>query len=178
VEDRAVNHARWLAIVLTERLGRQGVVGLALIGAWILMTVLQIHPLEQKSDRLRSIATAGRSPSGAMDARKELETFRASLRRAGLEDQLKELNESGKTAGLAFKRIEYRMLEERRSGLKQYQITMPVAGSYPAIRRFTSLALATMPGLSLDHVHFQRRKIDQPAIDAELRFTLFLADPA
>ena len=42
---------------------------------------------------------------------------------------------------------------------------------------FTSLALATMPGLSLDHVHFQRRKIGESAIDAELRFTLFLADP-
>jgi Tfp pilus assembly protein PilO len=172
-----MSHARWLAIVLHERLAWQGVVGLALMGAWILMNMLQIHPLEQKSDRLRSAATAGRGPHAMVDARNELEAFRASLRRGDLEDQLKELNESGKTAGLPFKRIEYRMLEERRSGLKQYQITMPVTGSYPVIRRFTSLALATMPGLSLDHVHFQRRKIGESAIDAELRFTLFLADP-
>ena len=113
-----------------------------------------------------------------IDARTELAAFKASFRRGDLEDQLKELNESGKTAGLTFKRIEYRMLEERRSGLKQYQITMPVIGGYPAIRRFTSLALAAMPGLSLDHVHFQRRKIGESPIDAELRFTLFLADPA
>jgi hypothetical protein len=172
-----VNHARWLAIVLTERLGWHGVVGLALVGAWALIYVLQIHPLEQKSDRLRSAATAGRGPNAAVDARKELEAFKASFRRGALEDQLNELNESGKKAGLAFKRIEYRMLEERRSGLKQYQITMPVTSNYPSIRRFTSLALATMPGLSLDHVHFQRRKIGEPAIDAELRFTLFMADP-
>ena len=172
-----MNHARWLAIVLTERLWWQGAVGLALMGAWALITILQIHPLEKKSDQLRSAATAGGGAHALVDARKELEAFRASLRRGGLEDQLKNLNESGKTAGLPFKRIDYRMLEERRSGLKQYQITMPVTGSYPAIRRFTSLALATMPGLSLDHVYFQRRKIGEPAIDAELRFTLFLADP-
>jgi hypothetical protein len=173
-----VNHARWLAIVLTERLGWQGVAGVALIGAWVLMNVLQVRPLEQKLDRLRSAAQTGRSAYATTDARKELEAFRASFRQGDLEDQLSQLNESGKTAGLAFKRIEYRMLEERRSGLKQYQITMPVTSSYPSIRRFTSLALATMPGLSLDHVHFQRRKIGESSIDTELRFTLFLADPA
>ena len=172
-----MNQARWLAIIVTERLGWQGVAGVALVGAWVLMYVLQLHPLEQKSDRLRSAATAGRGAPSTMDARKELEAFKASFRRGDLEDRLNELNESGKTAGLAFKRIEYRMLEERRSGLKQYRITMPVTSTYPSIRRFTSLALATMPGLSLDHVHFQRRKIGEPAIDAELRFTLFMADP-
>ena len=173
-----MNHARWLAIVVTERLGWQGVAGMALVGAWALMYVLQIHPLKQKAGELRSAATAGRSAYASTDARANLEAFRASLQRGSLEDQLKELNESGKTAGLAFKRIEYRMLEEKRSGLKQYQITMPITSSYPNIRRFASLALAAMPGLSLDHVHFQRRKIGEPAIDAELRFTLFLADPA
>ena len=172
-----MNRARWLAIVLTERLGWQGVAGLALMGAWVLMQVLQIHPLEQKSDRLRSAAAAGGGAYAVVDAKKALEAFKASFMRGDLEGQLKELNESGKTTGLTFKRIEYRMLEERRSGLKQYQITMPVTSTYPSIRRFTSLALATMPGLSLDHVHFQRRKIGESAIDAELRFTLFVADP-
>jgi hypothetical protein len=172
-----MNHARWLAIVLTERLGWQGVAGLALLGAWALMYVLQIHPLEKRSGELRSAAAAGRSASASTDARADLAAFQASLRRGSLEDQLQELSESGKTAGLTFRRIEYRMLEEKRSGLKQYQITMPVTSSYPNIRRFASLALAAMPGLSLDHVHFQRRRIGESAIDAEMRFTLFLADP-
>jgi hypothetical protein len=179
MENGPVKQARWLAAALLDRLGWQGAAGLALMAAWAAFCVTQLYPVERKLGELRAgLAKGGGTAVRSADARKELEAFRTSLRQGTLESQLKELNESGKAAGLAFKRIDYRMLEERRSGLRQYQITMPVSSTYPDIRRFTSLALASMPGLSLDHVHFQRRRIGDAAIDAELRFTLFLAEPA
>ena len=173
-----MKQARWLAIMLLDRLGWQGAAGLAIAAAWAAFCVTQIYPLERKLDGLRTAIKGGGAIARSADVRKELQAFQASFRQGALESQLKELSESGKAAGLALKRIDYRMLEERRSGLRQYQITMPVTSSYPNIRKFTSLALASLPGLALDHVHFQRRRIGEAAIDAELRFTLFLADPA
>ena len=174
-----MKQARWLGIVAMERLGWQGAVALGLVAAWAAFYAIQIYPLAQKLAGLHAAAAGeGRAAFGNTDVRKELEAFKASFRQGTLESQLKYLSESGKTAGVALKRIDYRMLEERRSGLRQYQITMPVTSSYPNIRKFTSLALASIPGLSLDHVQFQRRRIGDAAIEAELRFTLFLADPA
>jgi Tfp pilus assembly protein PilO len=173
-----MSRVKWLLVVLVERLGWQGAGGLALLVCCAIYSATQVHPLRQEVQEMRASATGGRLAAASGDRRQELEAFKASFRQGPLEAQLKELNESGKASGLALKRIEYRMLEDRRSGLRQYQITMPVTSSYPSIRRFTSHALAKMPGLSLDHVHFQRRKIGDPAIEAELRFTLFLAEPA
>jgi hypothetical protein len=93
-----------------------------------------------------------------------------------LEERLKASHDAAKATGLIVKRVEYRMLEERRSGLQQYQIMMPVAASYPNIRQFVSLALAKVPAMSLDHIGFQRKKIGEATVEAELRFTLFLAE--
>lgn len=173
-----MRRVKWLVIVLVERLGWQGAGGLTLLVCWAIYSATQVYPLSQGVQEMRASAAGGRLVAASGDQRQELEAFKASFRKGPLEAQLKELSESGKTAGLAFKRIDYRMLEDRRSGLRQYQITMPVTSSYPSIRRFTSQALSKMPGLSLDHVHFQRRKIGDSAIEAELRFTLFLAEPA
>jgi len=169
---------KWLGIKLVEQLGWPGVAGLAMLMCWSAFYLTQVYPLHQKVSDMRAAAAGSNVASTRNDAPRELEAFKASFRRGTLEDQLKVIHDSGKATGLAFKRIEYRMLEERRSGLRQYQITMPVSSSYPSIRQFTSRALSRMPSLSLDHIHFQRKKIGDPAIEAELRFTLFLADPA
>lgn len=172
-----MNRLKWSAIAAVEYLGWHGVAGLVMLACGCVFYLAQVYPLNHKLNQLRVAASGGGAKASANDTRRDLELFKASFRRGSLEDQLKEIHESGRATGLSFKRIEYRMLEEKRCGLRQYQITMPVTSSYPSIRQFSSLALAKMPGLSLDHISFQRKKIGDTMVEAELRFTLFLADP-
>jgi hypothetical protein len=173
-----MNWLRWIGIQLVERLGIpsiMSVVILAIVVGYYLRVVL---PLEQQLMAVDSeIVSVSDKRQRASDPKTQIEDFQVFFRERDLEGQLKELNDAGTAAGVAVKRIEYRMLDDQRATLRQYQIVMPVTSSYPNIRKFVSVALAKVPAMSLDHVAFQRKRIGDATVDAELRFTLFLADP-
>lgn len=175
-----MNRLRWVGIQLVERVGIPGlaaVVMLSIVVGYYLRVVL---PLEQQLMGMGAdeIVTVSSKEQRISDPKTQVEDFRAFFRERDLETQLKELNEAGTTAGVSIKRIEYRMLDDQRARLRQYQIVMPINSSYTNIRKFVSVALAKVPAMSLDHIAFQRKRVGDAAVDAELRFTLFLADPA
>jgi hypothetical protein len=70
--------------------------------------------------------------------------------------------------------MDYRMVAEAGGGSLQYQISMPLTHSYPGIRTFIADVLHRVPVLSLDQVQLSRKRIADPVVEAELRFTLFL----
>lgn len=173
-----MNLLKWLGVAVLDRLGWAGTTGVVVLLLSALHYMVQIVPLQGRLAAARVEATAKgplAAPRGAQ--RGDLVSFKAFFAGGPVEERLSEIHDSGKATGLTFKRIEYRILEERRSGLKQYQIVMPVRSSYPSIRQFTSLALAKVPAMSLDHIHFRRKSIADGTVEAELRFTLFLSDP-
>lgn len=79
--------------------------------------------------------------------------------------------------GLTLRQGEYRLLRDRDARLARYQIVLPVQGSYVKVRRFASAALAAMPTAALEQIAFERKRIGDGQIDAQLRFTLYLLDP-
>jgi hypothetical protein len=174
-----MNRLRWIGIQLVERLGIPGLAALVILSAVVGYYLRVVWPLEQQLMAVGTeIVTVSSKAQRIADPKVQFEEFQAFFRERDLEGQLKELNEAGAVAGVAVKRIEYRMLDDQRARLRQYQIVMPVTSSYPNIRKFVSIALAKVPAMSLDHIAFQRKRVGDVAVDAELRFTLFLADPA
>ena len=71
-------------------------------------------------------------------------------------------------------RGEYSLVIEPAPGLAQYQILLPVHGTYPQIRRFVATALDAVPALGLEDIALQRKKIGDASVDARLRMTLYL----
>ena len=69
---------------------------------------------------------------------------------------------------------EYRILRESASGLTRYQLTFPLKGTYPQVRRFVAAALAEVPNLLLDSVQFERRKIGESVVNARVKFVMYL----
>ncbi len=74
---------------------------------------------------------------------------------------------------LVLERGEYRLNEEAGLGLLRYQITLPVKGSYASINAFARRVLRDIPALSLDGVSLQRPNIGEPAIEGQVRLSLF-----
>lgn len=175
-----MNRLRWIGIQLMEQLVLPGALGLFLLAGCGLFYLGEVLPLQQRMAFLSSdmVATKEQSRSASLDPQAEIETFRRYFQGQELEAHLRAIHDAGKATGLTVKRIEYRMLEEKRSQLKQYQIVMPVTSSYPRIRQFVSLALAKVPAMSLDHIGFLRKRVGDSNVETELRFTLFLAEPA
>lgn len=174
-----MNRLRWLGIQLVECVGASGAMALVILSMTVGYYLHTVWPLERRLAAMGSdIVMAANKEQRVSDPTVQVEDFRAFFQGRDLEGQLKALHEAGAAAGVAVKRIEYRMLDDQRARLRQYQIVMPVTSSYPDIRKFVSIALAKVPAMSLDHIGFQRKRVGDATVDAELRFTLFLADPA
>lgn len=72
---------------------------------------------------------------------------------------------------------EYR-LESSGVGLARYRITLPVRASYAQIRQLVSYILKEIPAMSIDGLRFERKKISDNLLDAQIRLTLYLRPAA
>lgn len=73
---------------------------------------------------------------------------------------------------------EYKLTRETNGRLTRYEITLPVKGSYPGVRRFIAAALQETPALSLLGVAFSRMAAADIGIDAQIRFALYVREVA
>lgn len=71
---------------------------------------------------------------------------------------------------------DYRVIRKGQQRLAQYQMTLPVKGSYPDIRNFINAVLSDLPSISLDQIAFERQKIGESSVQATVRLTLFMRD--
>lgn len=55
----------------------------------------------------------------------------------------------------------------------RYRITLPVRTSYTQIRYFVSFILKEIPTVSIDGLRFERKKISETQLDAQIRLTLY-----
>ena len=67
---------------------------------------------------------------------------------------------------------EYR-LENGGLGLIRYRVNLPMRTSYVQLRLFMDTVLKTLPTVSIDAVRFERKKISDVQLDAQVRLTLY-----
>lgn len=163
------------------RLGPMGSIGVALLllaGGFHAGT---IYPQQTRLEQLQheiSVLRQRAARSVGEDLRSpmtDLETFYAFFPVPDeLPDILSKVYGAAKGQGLPLERGEYRLMRSKLDGVLQYQLAFPVHGSYPQIRKFVDRALADVPALSLESVHFERQKIAEPALDAKITLAVHL----
>jgi hypothetical protein len=67
---------------------------------------------------------------------------------------------------------EYR-LESTGVGLARYRVTLPMRASYAQIRNFINFILKEIPTASIDGLRFERKKISETQLEAQIRLTLY-----
>ena len=162
-------------------LGWHGVAGiclLALMGALYLWTV---RPAQTQLDALRRAAADQRRQ--AMNATVEKPQTPADRINAyygffplpdTLPDQLDRIFGAAAAQALAIEHGDYRVVKDTLGGPTKFQITFPVKGTYPQIRKFISSAQADVPALALSGVQFERKKVGNPTVDAKIKFVVFM----
>lgn len=75
--------------------------------------------------------------------------------------------------GLVINKVEY---EQPLSAtpLIQYQIKLPLTGSYMQIRQFINQVLNTLPSIALNDISLKREDIATDSVNAQIQFTLYL----
>jgi hypothetical protein len=168
------------------RLGWPGALGAALFVAAIGFLLFVLEPLERRRAALleeahQTLRKGPRAdvrliPVSAQQGR--LAAFYAFFERSDpLTDQLARLHSVARQSGVEPRVADYRLADPGRLRLAEYTVTMPVSGSYAEVRAFLENALDQVPVLVLDHVSMRRKRIADPQVEAEVRFTLFLRQP-
>ena len=159
-----------------SRLGWPGVAGIALIMAALAAQLALVRPMQSRIESLSTPAAKSRAAKAARDMPAErLERFHRQFREAGpLPGQLAKLHRIAARHGIALPRGEYRLMGEPAGAPRQYQVVYPVAAPYPAIREFLGEALEALPTAALEQVSFERKRIGEAAVEAQVRLTLYV----
>jgi hypothetical protein len=163
-------------VQIRRALGWQGLIGLALVAAALLVDFRLTQPLEK---RLRTAETAlsvqARKSLGAMSgASLDISRFQGYFRDGGdVTGSLAVMYDIAEEKGLAINSAEYSVKEEKELGLEGYEIVFPVTGSYAKIREFAQTVLDQLPVASLDLLRLSRKRVSDVTVDAELRFTFY-----
>ena len=134
----------------------------------------RLHALRMQS--IRSAASAReahpRAPGRVDHAAALLDYIPAA---SALPDVLESIYGAAEAQGVSLAQGDYRVLRDVHGRLLQYQIVLPVSGTYPQLRKFAAAALAAVPALSLESVRFERQRIDEPVSAARFTFVVYLA---
>lgn len=161
-----------------QALGLAGVAGIGVLFFCAAFYASAIRPAEHELRALRLAAERGSSPAaergaaGGSRAAEFQRFYRLFPTLDRLPDELERLYGLARAARVELLRADYR-LEDRGAPLAAYRVTLPVRAPYPRIRDFIGTALQSMPMVAIDGLRFERKKTDDPEVDAQLRLTVF-----
>lgn len=87
---------------------------------------------------------------------------------------LEKIYKSASKESLRLTQGEYKFTREKAGHLGNYQITLPVKGSYVQVRKFIAKVLNGVPTAALDGVSFRRETIGGTDLETKIQFTIFL----
>lgn len=159
-------------------LGPWGIIGVGALIAAAAFYVSALKPAERELAAQRAVAqnVTTRTPFQpvSVDTRAEdLRRFEALFPAADrIPAEVEKLWALARANKLELLTGEYR-LESNTPGLARYRITLPVRGSYAQLRQFVDTLLKTVPTLSIDGLRFERKKVTETQLDAQIRLTLY-----
>ncbi|OGA53576.1 MAG: hypothetical protein A3F74_27220 [Betaproteobacteria bacterium RIFCSPLOWO2_12_FULL_62_58] len=168
-----------------ETLGAAGVLALGVLLFCVPVYLTAVKPAERELEAQRGAADRlkNRSPYQTVSitgngAPAELFRFQSLFPPVEqLSDELEKLYSLGRKAKLDLQQGEYR-LENRGPGLAAYRVTLPIRGAYPQIREFVGAILQEMPIASVDALRFERKRVAEAQLEAQVRLTIHFRAPA
>lgn len=163
---------------LLRRLGAPGVAAVGILLFCAAFWGSAIAPLAERHARAAELVERlDAARAGGQPADDGLDTFYQFFRGGkSSADWLQRIYALARKEGLQLRQGTYRY--DRGERLSRYEVTLPVRGSYAQIRRFTADVLNEVPVASLDGIGFERKRADDPQVEAQVKFTLFLDSSA
>lgn len=163
---------------LLQMLGAAGVLGLGVLTVCVAFYYSAVAPAEREvhaqdaaAERFKSRSPVQTVAAGTSISA-DLWRFQSLFPQVGrLADELERVYSMGRNVELELQQAEGR-LEARDSGLTAYRVTLPIRGSYPQIREFINTVLKEMPIASIDALRFERKKIGETQLDAQIQITI------
>ena len=176
----------WQVRPLRRYLTWPALLAIGLLAASVLAYVERVLPaaaqqadLSEANDQMRRAAKDTSVEEKPLSPAAQLAAFYAFFPTSDAQsDVLDRIFAAAAKENLALPQGEYQWARERMGLLVRYDITLPLKGPYPGLRRFMAQVLKETPSLSLDMVSFGRQTVSDIGVDAQVHFTLFLRGDA
>ncbi|MFN8990700.1 MAG: hypothetical protein ACK5YP_11940, partial [Betaproteobacteria bacterium] len=180
---------RWRLWREFSRFGWQGLAGLALLAAALVLWLGAWRPDEERAQRLRAdvaelrarLRASGESASPGSAAPPasrsvQLATFHEFFPQvATLPDWLAVLHSAAARNRLVLESGSYALVPPRgEQRLWRYEMSLPVKGTWPQLRGFVSDLLEQMPAAGLENVVLRRETAGAEQVEAKFDFVLWL----
>lgn len=152
---------------------------LVLLAAAAVLHAVVLPPLARQAEAAGAAAErrdVRRGDDPAAAAARELQAFYRHVEAGSLPDQLAQLHGVARATGIVLRQGDYRLMRESDGRLRRYQATLPVRGPYRGVRQFVTAALRTLPNAALEQVSFQRPRVEDGEVEAQLRLTIYLPE--
>jgi Tfp pilus assembly protein PilO len=166
---------------LLRQSGWQALVGLALVIASLSYWQIIVAPQAQQFQRLQKKLAAieampkhGESNQSQQDQLSSTKVFYDALPiQTEANNKISTILRVATDNGLVVNKVEY---DQSLSALRivQYQIKLPITGSYLQIRQFINQVLNSLPCIALSDIRLKRDDIGTDIVDAQIQFTLYL----
>lgn len=164
-----------------QKLGWRGLVGLTLIIGNLSYFIIFAEPKVQQLHHLQMNMTAvianpkqnisqrnNSSPSEIADI-----FYNVLPMQTEANSKISEILRVATDNGLVINKVEYEQPLSV-SQLIQYQIKLPLTGSYMQIRQFINQVLNSLPSIALNEISLKREDIVTDSVDAQIQFTLYM----
>ena len=140
------------------------------------LAILHATVNQARIDQARSRAAPALAPGLSGDDAALAELHRIAYAETELSGVLRTVSALAKTEGIVLGQSAFQTSVEPHGGLRQVQITLPMAAAYPQLRRFSESVLRQLPGVSVDQFGLKREAIAQGQADARLKLSVWM-DP-
>ena len=162
-----------------QRTGRLGLSGIALLVAGLVFLVSTHLPLVQEVETLRSQLATARAQAASTPTRVSDDgtaVLRTLPPRAQMPALLGVLLQQARASHLSLDTGKYETASLKSGGVVSYQISFPVTGPYPQVRRFIDATLTALPAAALSELSLTRKTIGDAEVEAQIRMTVFTRD--
>ncbi len=167
-------------------LGWPGMVGIGLLTACIAFYFSTIREAQERlasvrvgalalQDQVR-LAAHGQNTEQRTPEEQVAQFFRMFPRDKDLPQCMEKIFASAQSQGIGLEKGEYKVTQDKEGGLVRFQMTFPIKGDYPRIRKYLTSLTSDMPTLSLQQVKFKRQKVGDPTVEADINLVLFLLE--
>ena len=160
-------------------LGLPGLLGLSLLLTALLLGFVVSPPLEKQRIKLDAeTARISLKPLRSSPVVVEVDKLASFRPVREVPQRLQEIISHAAREGLRVPRGQYQAQKAEPGGLPlvRYTITLPINGSYTAVRTFAERARRDIPGLALTQLSFSRESIQAAEALSTVEFTLWLTE--
>lgn len=167
-------------------MGWPGVVALALLAANLAFYFSAVIPARKQVEQLRDSAEFAKAKNQRIARNQsvapvtpdtQLQQFNAFFPpTAQAPKWIAAVYEAARGEKLVLERGDYKGLRDVGTPLVRYQITLPVKGTYPQIRRFVAEILEEVPPASIDDISVKREKIGADVVEARIKISVYMRD--